>query len=99
MPPLESEPDGHYGKWKMKIAIWGAQAASLLVSAACRNIRTTRAIPAQIRPRGGRRSVGAQNFGTRRRVSLQVQEQKGNAGSRFTRDPAFSRCAVSSSKD
>ena len=32
--------------------------------------------PDQIRARGGRRQSGAQNFGTRRRVSLQVQEQK-----------------------
>jgi hypothetical protein len=29
----------------------------------------------------------------------QSKDRKGNAGSRFTRDPAFSRCAVSSSKD
>src|SRR6266576_5536493 len=99
MPPQESESDGHYGKWKMEDCNLG----TTRVSRVCQSGSDFRRLAETIFSESDSlvRTYCRQAAGNCRLAACapQSKDRKGNAGSRFTRDPAFSRCAVSSSKD
>jgi len=90
MPPQESEPDGHYGKWKMEDCNLGTTRVSrvgfgsLPKQSSLNQTRLCERIAGRLPATAGWQPA-----------LPNPKTEKGNAGPRFTRDPAFSRCQQS----